>query len=308
MVEIKVDDKIYEVYGKNEDSSNKNPHIIDKETNKVPQNQKNIVRKYLENLGSLTNIDLNTHWHINQVIKLSKSIFNLEKKENNSCNKKKDAITILPIKAQDIIEAENLFKADPVYSAEEYAIKNVIGNYPYNIELPIVLMKISLIDFTNSTNLFMQRNKCNIKDIAESIIEIKNFDKRIKNGEPELVEILVNRIKDKTGINLFSFVTKYCFYHNYFHPDNKNKRADYSIYDYILKEYLPLYSNIKKIEIENWRNNVNYISYHNLIGEILDKNNINFDSYPNRRELFDRFIWYLNKGKLRNNQQNEKKK
>ena len=303
MIEIKVDGKTYEVFGKDEDSSNKNPHIIDKETGEVPQNQKAIVRKCLENLGNVTNIDLNTHWHINQLIKLSKAIFNLEKKENDSCKIINKVKTILPIKAKDIIEAEELFKADPIYNAEEYCIKNVIENYPNNTELPIVLMKISLIDFTNSTNLFMQRNKCNIKVIAETIIEIKNIDKMIKEGEPKLVEILVKRIKDKTGINLFSFVTKYCFYHNYFHPDNKNKRADYSIYDYILKEYLPLYSNIKKIEIENWRNIGNYISYHNLIGEILDKNNINFDDYPNRRELFDRFIWYLKKGKLRNKQQ-----
>ena len=207
MIEIKVDGKTYEVFGKDEDSSNKNPHIIDKETGEVPQNQKAIVRKCLENLGNVTNIDLNTHWHINQLIKLSKAIFNLEKKENDSCKIINKVKTILPIKAKDIIEAEELFKADPIYNAEEYCIKNVIENYPNNTELPIVLMKISLIDFTNSTNLFMQRNKCNIKVIAETIIEIKNIDKMIKEGEPKLVEILVKRIKDKTGINLFSFVT-----------------------------------------------------------------------------------------------------
>ena len=54
MIEITVDGKIYEVYGKDEDSSNKNPHIIDKETGEIAKNQRLIVKKFLVSIGKHT--------------------------------------------------------------------------------------------------------------------------------------------------------------------------------------------------------------------------------------------------------------
>lgn len=73
-------------------------------------------------------------------------------------------------------------------------------------------------------------------ELSSIIASIPDIDARIKTGDPEVV----NQIARSNGrINLFSFASKYCRYHN----RNLYERDDYSILDTVLKEHLPLYFN-----------------------------------------------------------------
>jgi len=118
------------------------------------------------------------------------------------------------------------------------------------------------------------------------IKNIKNIDERIKNGDPEVV---VEIAKSNGKINLFSFASKYCCYHN----KNLYGKDDYSIFDNVLKNYLPKYfDDITKNEIENWRKNFQYKKFNEYIGQKLKLLNINI---PFKRRKFDHYIWYLNR-------------
>ena len=119
--------------------------------------------------------------------------------------------------------------------------------------------------------------------MATYICNITDFDERVKNGDPTLVNELA---KTNGNINLFSFASKYCTYHNV----AVYKNDDYSIYDGIVAKHLPKYSeNLTKRRIEQWRNNLDYSSLVNCITEILDKNNIHIDF---RRRKLDYYLWY----------------
>lgn len=95
-------------------------------------------------------------------------------------------------------------------------------------------MKAGLIDITNSTNISRYKSKISVVELAKCIVKIKNIDERIKAGDPEVVHEIA-RCNGK--INLFSFASKYCCYHN----KNIYGKDDYSILDTILKESLPRY-------------------------------------------------------------------
>ena len=61
-------------------------------------------------------------------------------------------------------------------------------------------------------------------DLAKVILEIPNFDDRLAEGDPELVNIIARNIG---AVNMFSFASKYCTYHNV----EVCGRDDYFIFD-----------------------------------------------------------------------------
>lgn len=89
------------------------------------------------------------------------------------------------------------------------------------------------------------KSKISTVELAKAIVAIENIDERIKNGYPEVV----NKIARCNGkINLFSFASKYCCYHN----KNLYGRDDYSISDTVLKESLPKYfDDVTKSQIQH---------------------------------------------------------
>ena len=191
---------------------------------------------------------------------------------------------ILKFSNYDLEKFHKAVLDDKKYGAENTLIKEILETYPTNTTKEIVAMKISLIDVTNSTNLSKYKSKISLSDLTTAICAIEDFDKRVKNGDPTLVKEIANQ----DGINLFSFATKYCCYHNYMIYE----RDDYSIYDGILKSNLKKYIDVKENQIEKWRKNCDYESYHNLIGEILSNNNIDI---KDKRRKFDHFIWWQNR-------------
>ena len=187
------------------------------------------------------------------------------------------------------IEIERIHKIvieNPTYGGENKLITNCFNIYPLNNEVETVAMKIGLIDITNSTNISRHKRKISVLELANIIVNIEDIDNRIKNGDPEIVNIIS---KSNGNINLFSFASKYCCYHNC----NYYRKDDYSIFDTILKNHLTDYfDDISKSQIEKWRKDTDYKSYNDYITRKLDEAGI---FIINRKRKFDHFIWYQNR-------------
>ena len=182
---------------------------------------------------------------------------------------------------------------DPKYGKEQQLIRQVIERYPANTDLVDIAMKVSVIDLTNSTQLSNYKSKISLYDIANIILSIKDIDKRIARGDVELVSDIA-RICKEHGVNLLSFASKYCFYHNVF----AYGRCDYSIFDSVVSENLYTVATQKhpltKTEPEKWRKEIDYARFHKYIGDILDEHNID-SSIKMRRQMFDHFLWFANR-------------
>jgi len=196
------------------------------------------------------------------------------------------------IDTKTILKTDKEVQEHPSYGAEETLISTLFRQFPENTDATIVAAKVAIIDTTNNTNISMYKSRLSLCDVAKTIVDIEDFDKRVESGDVNLVEEIARTSKDKYGVNLFSFASKYCCYHNV----HVYEKDDYSIFDNIVKKNLPDYCNenlkITANKIESWRNKFDYTSFNTLIGKILDANRI---TIPNRRRAFDHFLWYNNR-------------
>lgn len=187
-----------------------------------------------------------------------------------------------------IQNAEKDVMKDPVYGSEIKLVKRCLKKFPNNTDIDIVAMKIALIDVTNSTNLSKYKSKISIPELAKIIVNINDIDERIDSGDPEVV----NEIARCNGqINLFSFASKYCCYHNKYVYD----RDDYSIFDTVMEKHMLKYfknNTITQKDIKSWRKNTNYKKYNDFITENLYRLGIK-NKY--RKRQFDLFVWYNNR-------------
>lgn len=172
------------------------------------------------------------------------------------------------------------------YGPENELITRCFRKFPENTDPDLVAMKVGLIDITNSTHLSQHKSRISMVELAEVITSIPNIDVRIERGDPEVV----NEIARSNGkINLFSFASKYCCYHN----RNLYGRDDYSILDTVLKDYLPRYfDDVTKNKIQKWQDGYQYKEYNDYITRKLDELGITVE---NRKRKFDHFIWYKNR-------------
>jgi len=192
----------------------------------------------------------------------------------------------------DIINNESLenvekeIKKETIYGLEDEMITQCFKKFPNNSDRNLVAMKIGLIDITNSTNLSLFKSKISIDGLSKIITSITDIDKKIADGDTAIV----NKIAKSNGkINLFSFATKYCCYHNICIYE----RDDYSIFDSVLAKYLPQYfDDITENQIQKWRKSFDYKSYNDYITNKLDELNITVE---NRKRKFDHFVWYKNR-------------
>lgn len=187
---------------------------------------------------------------------------------------------------ETIEEAGQIVAETDNYGPEMEMITRCLRRFPDNTDPDIVAMKVGLIDITNSTHLSQHKSKISMVELSSIIASIPDIDARIKAGDPEMV----NQIARSNGrINLFSFASKYCCYHN----RNLYERDDYSILDTVLKEHLPLYfSDVTETQIENWRKAYNYKAYNDYITKKLDELGITVEF---RKRKFDLFVWYKNR-------------
>lgn len=187
---------------------------------------------------------------------------------------------------ETIEEATALVQNTDNYGPENELITRCLIKFPLNTDPDLVAMKVGLIDITNSTHLSQHKSRISMMELAEVISSIPDVDARIAAGDPEVV----NEIARSNGnINLFSFASKYCCYHN----RNLYGRDDYSILDTVLKEYLPRYfDDVTKNQIQKWQDGYQYKSYNDYITKKLDELGI---SVENRKRKFDHYIWYKNR-------------
>ena len=209
-------------------------------------------------------------------------------KNYNKESERKMSVLHMEIKITEAMldDANNEVLKTSNYGKEDKLIIDCLKRFPNNIDRAVVAMKIALIDVTNNTHLGQHKSKINLSELADKIIGIKDFDKRVEAGDPELVNEIV---KSNDKINLFSFASKYCCYHN----TNLYGKDDYSNYDTILKKNLSKYfGDITTYQLEKLRVNIDYKSYNDYIGSKLDELKI---FCPFRRRKLDRFIWYKNR-------------
>lgn len=199
-----------------------------------------------------------------------------------------DALTLANIRKWDDTVA-----ADPQYGKEQELIGEVIRRYPANTDLTEVAMKVSVIDLTNSTQLTNYKSRLSLYDIAEIITTTADFDLRVAAGDVQLVSDLAATCKQR-GVNLLSFASKYCFYHNVF----AHGRCDYSIFDSVVSQNLYRVATtrlpLRKTQPEKWRNDIDYQAFHKYIGDLLDEYGIT-GKVKNRRQMFDHFMWFANR-------------
>jgi len=193
-----------------------------------------------------------------------------------------------------LASAEAKVTSDPKYGKELTLIDTFFNKHPQNVDLNIVAAKVALINITNSTHLSRYKSKLSLYDVSNIIIGIKDIDKRLEQSDIGLVEEIAKMTKKKFNINLFSFASKYCCYHN-IHVYQKD---DYSIFDTIVKEHLKDYNTstlwVSTYKVNKWRESFSYKEYNEYISNLLDNHNI---TLPNRRRAFDHYLWYNNKGK-----------
>lgn len=187
---------------------------------------------------------------------------------------------------ETIEEATALVQNTDNYGPENELITRCLIKFPLNTDPDLVAMKVGLIDITNSTHLSQHKSRISMVELAEVISSIPDVDARIAAGDPEVV----NEIARSNGnINLFSFASKYCCYHN----RNLYGRDDYSILDTVLKEYLPRYfDDVTKNQIQKWQDGYQYKSYNDYITKKLNELGITVE---NRKRKFDHYIWYKNR-------------
>lgn len=204
-----------------------------------------------------------------------------DKLVKSGCDIAKEIIT-----NESLDEAEKDVMGTDNYGPEMDMITRCLKKYPYNTDADLVAMKVGLIDITNSTHLSQHKSKISMVELADIIASIPNVDERIKAGDPEVV----NAIAHSNGkINLFSFATKYCCYHN----KNLYERDDYSILDTVLKDSLPKYfGDVTRGQIQRWQDSYNYAAYNDYITKKLDELNITTDF---RKRKFDWYVWYKNR-------------
>lgn len=239
---------------------------------------------YLEEKGIEPIQGATTYWCINKILKMD----NLKVFDKKNCKTKKSSSKkiYLPITAENIEEQHRLVEESANYGKEGLIIREVLNAYPKHDDLNTIAMKIAVIDVTNSTHLSQYKSQLSLYDLAKVILDIPAFDVRLAAGDPELVNIIA---KNVGAINMFSFASKYCTYHNVevYHRD------DYSIFDGIVKESLPNYvDGLSKHKLDVWRSEYNYVAFNECIGGLLEEYNIHI---PFRRRKFDHFLWYSNR-------------
>ncbi|MDR2624326.1 MAG: hypothetical protein LBC39_07190 [Methanobrevibacter sp.] len=149
-----------------------------------------------------------------------------------------------------------------------------------------VSQKILFVDFINTTQLSRNKRKLPLKKIAGHISNINEIENRLKNGDKELPNEIVD-IKD-VDYNPFSFATKFCRHAN----RDSYGEDDYVIYDSFVVKILPYYL---PEEIEKTTFLDTHIRKKRNYKKLTELSEIFYKEYDitvkNKNWLFDLFLW-----------------
>ena len=277
---IIINDVEYAVFAANEGTVKSQPHMIETLSGSVPEGkQLSLLKEYLKQNDIVPIKGATTHWCIDKVLKLGSR---KEKTIRKTIHKQK----YLPLTEENMEKQHKFVGASSNYGKEGLIIHDVLNAFPLHNDLNTIAMKIAVIDVTNSTHLSQYKSRLSLYDLAKVILEIPNFDDRLAKGDPQLINIIARNIG---AVNMFSFASKYCTYHNV----EVYGRDDYSIFDGIVKNTLPHYiQGLTTNKIDTWRRSFDYEAFNECVGKLLDENNIHI---PFRRRKLDHFLWYANR-------------
>lgn len=123
---------------------------------------------------------------------------------------------LLPDPTIELVNMEcDAFDRDPSNRLTEEALDLLLSDFPENVELVHVLLKVVALNELYSTNIF------SIEKVARHVAEL-HVDTFLANGSLEVVDKIANVMIEGKIRNNFSFATKYCNWHN---------RAAYPMYD-----------------------------------------------------------------------------
>lgn len=111
---------------------------------------------------------------------------------------------VLSLSCKMLEEEHQTVLADPGYGSDYALIDSILKRFPGNTDPELVALKIALFDMTYSTNIGRHRQKIVLEELASIIVGIKDFDERIRQGDPSIVPIVA---RSNGKINLFSFAT-----------------------------------------------------------------------------------------------------
>lgn len=148
-------------------------------------------------------------------------------------------------------------------------------DYKYNTDLNEILIKCSCLNDFYSTNIFL------IYPVAKNIYDLK-IDKRLKQGDPSLVNDIAHvTISGKEKV-FYSFASKYCSHHN---------NIEFPIYDYFVDKMLMYFQ--KRDKFSNFKSNdlKDYVKFKNVLIDF--KKYYDIDEY-NLRDI-DKYLWIAGK-------------
>lgn len=186
----------------------------------------------------------------------------------------------------------NEWKDLGAYTKQEEILCNLFRKYPENTNFEEVVYKITILDSFYSTNLRFndktltadKDSKSGVIEVANIILGIKDFDKRVKRGKIDLVDQIVNTAKqDKNMKSVYSFATKYCSFHN---------PKDYPICDNFVKEELKYYRNQKESNFD-FRNDE--LEIYGKFVDVMNKFQKNFNLNKYSFKQIDQYLWLVGK-------------
>lgn len=170
--------------------------------------------------------------------------------------------------------------------ADEDMLHDFLITHRENKDFNTVIQKVRLIDYLYSSNLRMSGANV-FAEVANIILKFSDFDERVEKGCLYLISDIAKEIKETTGTNHFSFVTKYCCNHNY-HVYDDDK---YYIYDTALNKAIPNYLNVTQTYIyDECRGAMDYKRYHEVIEKMIQEYGITTEY---KRRYTDLYLWYL---------------
>ena len=148
-------------------------------------------------------------------------------------------------------------------------------DYKYNTDLNEILIKCSCLNDFYSTNIFL------IYPVAKNIYDLK-IDKRLKDGDPSLVNDIARvTISGKEKV-FYSFASKYCSHHN---------NIEFPIYDYFVDRMLMYFKSKDKFAKFTKDDLKDYVKFKDIL--IRFKKFYNIDEY-NLSDI-DKYLWIAGK-------------
>lgn len=148
-------------------------------------------------------------------------------------------------------------------------------DYKCNTDLNEILIKCSCLNDFYSTNIFL------IYPVAKNIYDLK-IDKRLKDGDPSLVNDIARvTISGKEKV-FYSFASKYCSHHN---------NIEFPIYDYFVDRMLMYFKSKDKFAKFTKDDLKDYVKFKDIL--IRFKKFYNIDEY-NLRDI-DKYLWIAGK-------------